>query len=288
MDWKCTLTLTVLLLHAESCQSTTAAADTTTNYHFFATKNTYAHSKRYFYGPDTVIADKHSELQRQLHDNSCQPLQLNALLRHGTRNPGRKDMQRLDAFFTRVDQFVYEHGRADSDVALNLNLAMLEWFQSDLFAHAWNNDKQLVAAGYAEMAGIGRFVARHFASLLDDGDAAARLEFMSSDTQRTLTSCTAFKDGLGMTDLDEPCQINDHLMRFFDDCPRYVMDSSSENHTVEVDLFKVGPEVAGVISRLQKNLATSQSARAHKLDVEYGECMSFSACVLLVHQVHVY
>ena len=229
--------------------------------HFFATKNTYTSAREYLHGSDAEIAAKHKQLEREVNAKRCQAVHINSLARHGIRNPGPKDVQKTDAFFKRFEQFVFDYGLAETRIAKRLHAAMRQWFQSDLFPNALLSDKKLTQTGYVEMFAIGQFVARHYRTLLSDPEV---VEFVSSDKQRAMQSCEAFRHGAGIdaaAGSSAPrCEVDNHLMRFFDDCPHYVLKMLNDTTLREAEVFKIGPEMTALVEKLQRNLVPDASS----------------------------
>lgn len=60
--------------------------------------------------------------------------------------------------------------------------------------------------------------------------------------------------------MTEPLEINDKLMRFFDNCERFVKDIEDNNTAMyEVDAFKEGPEMKTIVAKVADALCLPTS-----------------------------
>ncbi|XP_062436637.1 multiple inositol polyphosphate phosphatase 1 [Rhea pennata] len=169
---------------------------------------------------------------------ACAPLQLRALLRHGTRYPTAKQIRRLGEL----------HGRLRRAAACPTAAALAAW-------HMWYEeslDGRLAPRGQRDMEHLARRLAARFPALFA---ARRRLALASSSKHRCLQSGAAFRRGLGppppRADGEAEIEINDSLMRFFDHCQKFVA-FVEENDTAmhQVDAFKEGPEMRQVLEKV--------------------------------------
>ncbi|XP_054838562.1 multiple inositol polyphosphate phosphatase 1 isoform X2 [Eublepharis macularius] len=183
---------------------------------------------------------------------SCTPLQLNAVIRHGTRFPTGGQIKKLAHLHRLLGQ------RNGSCAASEALAGWSLWYREDM-------DGQLAERGRHDMSTLARRLAARFPGLLAP---RRRFAFVSSHKARCLNSSDAFRDGLRQAlggqqppELgNDPTmlgdiKINDTLMRFFDLCEKFVRDVDNNDEAMhEVDAFKVGPEMKKVVERIANNL----------------------------------
>lgn len=191
---------------------------------------------------------------------SCAPLQLNAVFRHGTRFPTRKQIEKLGVLHRRI---LAREPRPNRTCLAAESLTRWQmWYRPEM-------DGNLASRGRRDMETLARRLARRFPSLLAPH---RRLAFVSSSKHRCLDSSAAFREGLRQAfyahwpaadrnaTLTEPLEINDRLMRFFDNCERYVKDIEDNNTAMyEVDAFKEGPEMKRIVAKVADALCLPTS-----------------------------
>ncbi|KAL7990437.1 hypothetical protein Chor_013867 [Crotalus horridus] len=194
---------------------------------------------------------------------SCTPLHLSAVVRHGTRFPTRKQIEKL----ARLHGLLRGDGKRCSVAE---RLARWEmWYQPDM-------DGKLAPKGERDMRMLAKRLVARFPSLLAPG---RRLAFTSSSKHRCVDSSGAFRAGLrealygqlsdgeknaldaGVTvaanavTLTETFEINDKLMRFFDHCEKFVRDvEDNDTALYEVDAFKESPEMMKIVNKTTHTL----------------------------------
>ncbi|KAM6442632.1 multiple inositol polyphosphate phosphatase 1 [Liasis olivaceus] len=184
---------------------------------------------------------------------SCTPLQLSAVVRHGTRFPTRRQVEKLGRLHG-----LLRGGGGEGCCATAERLARWSmWYPPDV-------DGDLAPKGQRDMRMLARRLAARFPSLLAPG---RRLAFASSSKHRCLDSSAAFRKGLrealyGPRSDDgrnatmmETFEINDKLMRFFDHCEKFVRDIENNDTALhEVDAFKEGPEMKKIVNKTAHTL----------------------------------
>ncbi|NXN31942.1 MINP1 phosphatase, partial [Nycticryphes semicollaris] len=176
---------------------------------------------------------------------SCAPLQLRALLRHGTRYPTAGQIRRLGQLHTRL---VRRPADAACPAAAHL-AAWQMWYEESL-------DGRLAPQGRLDMEYLARRLAARFPALFA---ARRRLVLASSSKHRCLQSGAAFRRGLGPSlslGSDEvEVEVNDSLMRFFDHCAKFVaLVEENDVAMCQVDAFKEGPEMRRVLEKVANAL----------------------------------
>ncbi|NXR35869.1 MINP1 phosphatase, partial [Zosterops hypoxanthus] len=177
---------------------------------------------------------------------SCTPLQLRAVLRHGTRYPTAGQIRRLGELHARLLR------RAAGAAACPAAAALAEWpmwYEESL-------DGRLAPQGRRDMEQLARRMAARFPALFA---ARRRLALASSSKHRCLQSGAAFRRGLGPT-LDfggdeVEVEVNDSLMRFFDHCAKFVaLVEENDAAMCQVNAFKEGPEMKKVLEKVASAL----------------------------------
>jgi len=133
------------------------------------------------------------------------------LSRHGIRYPGKKDILNGNAMISEMN----DRGVSPS---------VVKRLQSVMESFPLEDASLLAKTGAKEQWDLGHRTGRRYASLFRK---SSRLEFISSSSQRTVSSEKSFKqgfsEGLGWN-AGSTYQQRDDLLRFFDVCPRYVTD----------------------------------------------------------------
>ncbi|NXN61291.1 MINP1 phosphatase, partial [Rynchops niger] len=176
---------------------------------------------------------------------ACAPLQLRALLRHGTRYPTAGQIRRLGQLHARL---LRRPAAAACPAAADL-AAWQMWYEESL-------DGRLAPQGRRDMEHLARRLAARFPALFA---ARRRLALASSSKHRCLQSGAAFRDGLGPSfslGSDEvEVEVNDSLMRFFDHCAKFVaLVEDNDVAMCQVDAFKEGPEMRKVLEKVASAL----------------------------------
>ncbi|XP_074965677.1 multiple inositol polyphosphate phosphatase 1 [Phalacrocorax aristotelis] len=175
---------------------------------------------------------------------SCAPLQLRALLRHGTRYPTAGQIRRLGELHARLSRRPAAACPAAAALA-----AWQMWYEESL-------DGQLAPQGRRDMEHLARRLAARFPALFA---ARRRLVLASSSKHRCLQSGAAFRDGLGpslsLGGHEVEVEVNDSLMRFFDYCAKFVaLVEENDAAMCQVNAFKEGPEMRKVLKKVASAL----------------------------------
>ncbi|NXN66482.1 MINP1 phosphatase, partial [Himantopus himantopus] len=176
---------------------------------------------------------------------ACTPLQLRALLRHGTRYPTAGQIRRLGQLHARL---LLPRPAVACPAAAAL-AAWQMWYEESL-------DGRLAPQGRRDMEHLARRLAARFPAL---SAPRRRLVLASSSKHRCLQSGAAFRRGLGPSlslGSDEvEVEVNDSLMRFFDHCAKFVaLVEENEAAMCQVDAFKEGPEMRKVLEKVASAL----------------------------------
>ncbi|XP_017297146.1 multiple inositol polyphosphate phosphatase 1b [Kryptolebias marmoratus] len=216
---------------------------------YFGTKSRYEEVN-----PDLLrdILSVNRTVLRPPPGESCSPVHLTAVIRHGTRYPTLKNIRRINRMCELVRR---EASRGSEGWLQDLRTRWESWYTEDM-------DGQLVMKGRDDLRHLARRLASMFPSLLSEENVRRRrISFISSSKHRCVSSVEAFQDGLrqlyGRHD-DPPeysHEVDDKLMRFFERCRGYV-DSVENNRTalMEVEKFKHGEEMEALRRRTAERL----------------------------------
>ncbi|XP_065700130.1 multiple inositol polyphosphate phosphatase 1 [Patagioenas fasciata] len=176
---------------------------------------------------------------------ACAPLQLRAVLRHGTRYPTAGQIRRLGELHARL----LRRPAAAACPAAAALAAWQMWYEESL-------DGRLAPQGRRDMEHLARRLAARFPALFA---ARRRLVLASSSKHRCLQSSAAFRRGLGpslsLGGDEVEVQVNDALMRFFDYCAKFVaLVEENDAAMCQVTAFKEGPEMRKVLEKVASAL----------------------------------
>ncbi|XP_078134832.1 multiple inositol polyphosphate phosphatase 1b [Sander vitreus] len=205
----------------------------------------------------------------------CTPVHLTAVIRHGSRYPTVKNIQRIQ----RLSELVRREAAGGSGGAAqwlhDIQNHWEMWYTEDM-------DGQLVMKGRDDLRWLARRLALLFPSLLSE-ENVARVSLRSSSKHRCVSSVEAFQDGLQehwrqhghaahTSEGRYSHQVDDELMRFFERCRGYV-EGVEKNRTalLEVEKFKHGKEMEAVRRRVAERLGLPQ----HRLTPDLVEAAFF-------------
>ncbi|XP_042718591.1 multiple inositol polyphosphate phosphatase 1 isoform X1 [Lagopus leucura] len=208
---------------------------------YFGTKSRYEEVNPHL-AEDPLSLGPHAAAARL--PAACAPLQLRAVLRHGTRYPTAGQIRRLAELHGRL-----RRAAAPSCPAAAALAAWPMWYEESL-------DGRLAPRGRRDMEHLARRLAARFPALFA---ARRRLALASSSKHRCLQSGAAFRRGLGPSlslGADETeIEVNDALMRFFDHCDKFVaLVEDNDTAMYQVNAFKEGPEMRKVLEKVASAL----------------------------------
>ncbi|XP_044155528.1 multiple inositol polyphosphate phosphatase 1-like [Bufo gargarizans] len=237
---------------------------------YFGTKTRYEEVNPFLLSSPLLVTRKHDLLP-----NSCTPLQIVSVIRHGTRYPTKKQIQKLKKMYSLIEE-------STSNCELVKELKSWNMWYED-----WM-DGQLVKKGEEDMKNLAYRLASLFPSLFtSDKFHKCKMSFTTSSKHRCVDSTKAFISGLAHTYLRLPlptedtlesaaCRnpvVNDTLMRFFDHCEKFVAqveDNDTAMH--EVDKFKKGPEMRRVLHKISDLLSVPE----HELNADLIQVAFFT------------
>ncbi|XP_001374318.2 multiple inositol polyphosphate phosphatase 1 [Monodelphis domestica] len=227
---------------------------------YFGTKSRYEDVARPAPGPAPELG-------------SCVPLQLVAVVRHGTRYPTAKQVGRLRS----LHGLLLRTGPPGPGLAS----ALARW---PLAYEDWM-DGQLVDKGNQDMRQLATRLATRFPTLLGRAGPAS-VRFVTSSKPRCVDSASAFAQGLweqlhperpapDPADMEwGPPRVNDKLMRFFDHCEKFLVEvEKNDSALYHVEAFKNGPEMQKIIKKVAAILQVPASdLNADLIQVAFFSC----------------
>ncbi|XP_032347279.1 multiple inositol polyphosphate phosphatase 1 isoform X1 [Camelus ferus] len=210
----------------------------------------------------------------ELLEETCTPVQLVALIRHGTRYPTAKQIRKLRQLHGLLQARRPGDDGTRAAGGRSLGAALANW---PLWYADWM-DGQLVEKGRQDMRQLALRLASLFPALFSR-ENYGRLQLVTSSKHRCVDSGAAFLQGLwqhyhpGVPPPDVagdrpgllasaypdmecgPPRINDKLMRFFDYCEKF-LTQVEKNATAlyHVEAFKTGPEMQNILNKVAATL----------------------------------
>ncbi|XP_042545294.1 multiple inositol polyphosphate phosphatase 1 isoform X1 [Dipodomys spectabilis] len=195
----------------------------------------------------------------KLLEGSCTPVQLVALIRHGTRYPTAKQIRKLRQLHGLLQARRSGGGEGEAG---GLGAALAAW----PLGYADWMDGQLVEKGRLDMRRLALRLAALFPALFSR-ENYGRLRLVTSSKHRCVDSGAAFLQGLwqhyhpglpppDVADMEcGPPRINDKLMRFFDHCEKFLTEvERNETALYHVEAFKTGPEMQTILKKVSDTL----------------------------------
>lgn len=181
-------------------------------------------------------------------DETCAPIQINFVIRHGTRYPTADAMKRITSLAAMAkdhDSWLSWHGVKGD--ALTPPFDQL----SDWEAPWENRDAgNLVPGGISEMSKLAKRVATAFPQLVNDD---LKVKFESSKSQRAAESAAAFANALLASTISTPISTgSDKIFRPQKSCPRYAsqVTRAGDYSLWEVQTYKTGTQMLAAASRV--------------------------------------
>nr|XP_035124293.2 multiple inositol polyphosphate phosphatase 1 isoform X5 [Callithrix jacchus] len=198
----------------------------------------------------------------ELLEGTCTPVQLVALIRHGTRYPTAKQIRKLKQLHGLLQARGSREGGAGSTGSRDLGAALADW---PLWYADWM-DGQLVEKGRQDMRQLALRLASLFPALFSL-ENYGRLRLITSSKHRCVDSGAAFLQGLwqhyypglpppDVADMEcGPPRVNDKLMRFFDHCEKFLTEvERNATALYHVEAFKTGPEMQNILKKVSATL----------------------------------
>ncbi|XP_037637253.1 multiple inositol polyphosphate phosphatase 1-like [Sebastes umbrosus] len=217
---------------------------------YFNTKGRYEEVNPYLI--EDILAVNRSILQPP--SAQCQEIHLTAIIRHGTRYPTSKIVKEMQ----QLSNIVLHNA---SGVESWLPEIQTQW----TIQYTEDMDGRLVQKGVNDHKHLAVRLSKLFPSLISEEKLRGGfIKFMTSSKHRCINSTLSFKAGLtelwAITDKEFDHEVNDALMRFFDQCTRFVQEVDNNPSALsEVDKFKQGPEMRRVQQKVADHLGAPYS-----------------------------
>ncbi|XP_072293646.1 multiple inositol polyphosphate phosphatase 1a isoform X1 [Eucyclogobius newberryi] len=186
----------------------------------------------------------------------CRAIRLTAIIRHGTRYPTTKNVIKMLRFYEIVQKA--SPTAEDKGWLREIREEWTMWYTEDM-------DGRLVQKGIEDHRHLAVRLSKLFPSLISaENLRRGHIRFITSSKHRCVNSTLAFKRGLaelwGIREGEIDHTVNDALMRFFDQCKKFLDDvSDNPNALYEMDEFNVGPEMGRVQEKIADRLGVPYS-----------------------------
>uniref|UniRef100_A0A9L0JDB0 Multiple inositol polyphosphate phosphatase 1 n=1 Tax=Equus asinus TaxID=9793 RepID=A0A9L0JDB0_EQUAS len=243
---------------------------------YFGTKTRYEDVN-----PGLLLDPEAPRRDPELLEETCTPVQLVALIRHGTRYPTAKQIRKLRQLHGLLQAREPGDDKTCAAGSHDLRAALAAW----PLGYAEWMDGQLVEKGWQDMRQLALRLASLFPALFSF-ENYCRLQLITSSKHRCVDSGAAFLQGLWQhyhpglppPDIaDMECgtpRINDKLMRFFDHCEK-LLTEVERNATAlyHVEAFKTGPEMQNIVKKVAATLQVPVSnLSADLIQVAFFTC----------------
>ncbi|XP_047459156.1 multiple inositol polyphosphate phosphatase 1-like [Mugil cephalus] len=184
----------------------------------------------------------------------CKEIHLTAIIRHGTRYPTVKSVKKMQQLY----DIVRHNASGEQSWLRELQTQWTMWYTEDM-------DGRLVQKGVNDHKHLAVRLSKLFPSLISEEHLrGGRIKFITSSKHRCVNSTLSFKAGLtelwAIKDMEFDHAVNDALMRFFDQCTRFVQEvDNNPSAAPELDKFKQGPEMRRVQEKIADRLGVPYS-----------------------------
>ncbi|XP_074531772.1 multiple inositol polyphosphate phosphatase 1a [Halichoeres trimaculatus] len=218
---------------------------------YFSTKGRYEEVNPYLI--EDILAVNKSILQPP--SAQCREIHLTAIIRHGTRYPTVKNVKKMQ----KLHELVKSSASGKQSWLREIQTQWTMWYTEDM-------DGRLVQKGVNDHKHLAVRLSKLFPSLISEEKLRGGLiKFITSSKHRCVNSTLSFKAGLteqwAIKDQEFEHAVNDALMRFFDQCTRFVEEVDSNPSALsELDKFKQGPEMRRVEEKIADRLNVPYNA----------------------------
>ncbi|XP_004077143.1 multiple inositol polyphosphate phosphatase 1 [Oryzias latipes] len=212
---------------------------------YFSTKGRYEEVNPHLI--EDILAVNISILQPP--SPQCRQIHMTAIIRHGTRYPTSKNARKMQKLYG----VVKSDAKAKHGWLQEILTRWTMWYTEDM-------DGRLVQKGVEDLRHLAVRFSKLFPSLISQENLrGGRITFITSSKHRCVNSTLSFKAGLthlwGIKDMEFDHAVNDALMRFFEQCSRFVEEvDNNPSAMTETDKFKQGPEMKRVQQKIADRL----------------------------------
>ncbi|XP_056291549.1 multiple inositol polyphosphate phosphatase 1a [Pseudoliparis swirei] len=217
---------------------------------YFTTKGRYEEVNPYLI--EDILAVNRSILQPP--SAQCRQIHLTAIIRHGTRYPTSRNVKKMQKLY----EVVKSSPPGTESWLRELQTQWTMWYTEDM-------DGRLVQKGVNDHRHLAVRLSKLFPSLVSEEKLRGGfIKFITSSKHRCVNSTLSFKAGLtelwAITDREFDHAVDDALMRFFDQCARFVQEVDNNPSALsEVDKFRQGPEMRRVTEKIADRLKVPYS-----------------------------
>ncbi|MED6269242.1 hypothetical protein CHARACLAT_031162 [Characodon lateralis] len=212
---------------------------------YFSTKGRYEEVNPYLI--KDILAVNRSVLQPP--SPQCREVHLTAIIRHGTRYPTAKNVKKMQKLY----KVVQSSARGKESWLREILADWTMWYNEDM-------DGRLVQKGVEDLKHLAVRLSKLFPSMISvEKLRGGFIRFITSSKHRCVNSTLSFKAGLtemwAIRDMEFEHAVNDALMRFFDQCTKFVNEvDNNPSALTELDKFTQGPEMKRVQEKIADRL----------------------------------
>lgn len=202
----------------------------------------------------------------------CSPAQLNFVVRHGTRFPTYKDINRIRRTHAKLRDLLASSTPGSLP-------PRLEWLLTWKNPYSMEDEGTLARAGIEELMGIGeRLRDRFFPSKSAPSYSDDAFTFEHTWKLRTRQSAEAFAygffDGLQPVYLQSAPMGSDHVLRFYDNCPAFEVGvDKNKSATIQHARYRDSAQMRKSLARFRRVLSVDASAVDQAdLEAAYAGC----------------
>ncbi|MED6240156.1 hypothetical protein ATANTOWER_016831 [Ataeniobius toweri] len=217
---------------------------------YFNTKRRYEEVNPYV--RQDILAVNRSILQPP--SSQCREIHLTAIIRHGTRYPTAKNIKEMQ----QLHNIVLNNSIGEHSWLREILTQWTMWYIEDM-------DGRLVQKGVEDLKHLAIRLTRLFPSMISEEKLRGGLiRFITSSKDRCVNSTLSFKAALtemwAIRDVEFGHEVNDALMRFFEQCTRFVQEvDKNQSAVIDVQKFKQGPEMMRVQEKIAEHLGVPSS-----------------------------
>ncbi|CAK9834098.1 Multiple inositol polyphosphate phosphatase 1 [Anthophora retusa] len=255
-------------------KSRLASSDVEADYCYTDDENPYLQA-----ATKTAYRFSHSSIENVTVPN-CEPMQIWMLIRHGTRYPGRNEIEDMKHKLPTLRRNIIANHRKNKrgDLCAKDLERLRRWEMESGFGKS--KHKLLKEEGKNELIHLGERFKRYFPQLLQSDPAdtlGRRYRFRSTDTQRTVASMEYFINGaFGNVTIDNTEVVptsEDKLLKIYKTCKKWLEEEKNSTAADEVNHFINGPVYGKVIDNVSRRLGFASNLSLDDVMIIYTTCV---------------
>ncbi|KAJ8359443.1 hypothetical protein SKAU_G00159680 [Synaphobranchus kaupii] len=217
---------------------------------YFGTKGRYEEANPHLL--DDILYVNKSNVEPPSSD--CKAVHITAILRHGTRFPSKKYIK----YMKNIYSLVLTKANGSESWLRDLQTQWNMWYNEEM-------DGRIAQKGRDDLSHLAVRLATSFPTLLSEENLRNNhFQIITSSKHRCVDSIKAFEEGLANLWKNEDLEFNhgenDELMRFFDQCRRFIQNVANNSTALtEMDLFRSKPEMRRVQEKVADRLQVPYS-----------------------------